>query len=83
MFIVTRVTAVAKISSCWVNTTNRWGIKQLGISFGSISLLFSYESSQGLTFLLAGGNPWPPALNDNCVCTLHIYKSIIILHMFL
>ena len=39
--------AVTKISSCWVHTTSRWGIKQLGISFGSIFLLFSYESSQG------------------------------------
>ena len=38
---------VTKISSCRVNTTSRWGIKQLGVSFGSISLLFSFESSQG------------------------------------
>ena len=38
---------VTKISSCRVNTTNRWGIKQLGISFGCIFLLLSYESSQG------------------------------------
>ena len=38
---------VTKISSCWVNTTSRQGIKQLGISFGSIFLLFSNESSQG------------------------------------
>ena len=35
--------AVTKISSCQVNTTNRWGIIQLGISFGYIFLLFSYE----------------------------------------
>ena len=39
--------AVTKISSCRVNTTSRRGIKQLGISFGSIFLLFSYESSRG------------------------------------
>ena len=52
VFIVTRITAVAKISSCWVNTTNRWGIKQLGISFGSISPLFSHESSQGVHLLI-------------------------------
>ena len=39
--------AVTKISSCQVNTTSRRGIKQLGISFGSIFLLFSYESRQG------------------------------------
>ena len=38
--------AVTKISSCWVQTTSRRGIKQLRISFGSIFLLFSYESSQ-------------------------------------
>ena len=39
--------AVTKISSCRVNTTSRRGIKQLGISFGSIFLPFSYESSRG------------------------------------
>ena len=39
--------AVTKIASCRVNTTSRRGIKQLGISFGSIFLLFSYESSRG------------------------------------
>ena len=33
-----------KISKCRVNTTSRWGIKQLGISFGFIFLLFPYES---------------------------------------
>ena len=36
--------AVTKISSCWINTTSRQGIKQLGFSFG---FLFSYENSQG------------------------------------
>ena len=38
---------VTKISSCRANTTSRRGIKQLGISFGSIFLPFSYESSGG------------------------------------
>ena len=38
---------VTNISSCRVNTTSRRGIKQLGISFGSIFLLFSFESRQG------------------------------------
>ena len=38
---------VTKISSCWVNTTGRQGIRQLGISFGCIFLLFSNNSSQG------------------------------------
>ena len=41
--------AVTKISTCncRVNTTSRQGITQLGISFGSIFLLFSYKSSWG------------------------------------
>ena len=38
---------VTKISSCRVNRTSGWGIKQLGISFGSIFLLFPFESSRG------------------------------------
>ena len=38
---------VTKISSCWVNMTSRRGIKWLGISFGSIFLLFSNKSSWG------------------------------------
>ena len=46
-FFFNRPRAVTKISSCWVNTTSRLGIKQLGISFGSSFLLFSYESSWG------------------------------------
>ena len=41
------IRAVTKISSCRVNTRSRREIKQLGISFGSIFLLFSYESSRG------------------------------------
>ena len=39
--------AVNKISSCRVNTTSGRGIKQLGISIGSIFILFSFESSRG------------------------------------
>ena len=39
--------SLSKIPSCRVNTTSRWGIKQLGTSFSSIFLLFSFESSQG------------------------------------
>ena len=38
---------VTKISSCLVNTTSWWGINQLGISYGSIFLLFSNKSSWG------------------------------------
>ena len=55
---------VTKISSCQVNTTSRPGIEQLGISFGSIVLLFSNKSSRG-PHSVAGGNPRPPALNDS------------------
>ena len=55
--IVLRV--VTKISSCRLNTSNRQGIKQPGISFGSIFLLFSYESSRG--------NLQPPPFNDSPV----------------
>ena len=36
-----------KISICQVNTTRGQGIKQLWISFSSIFLLFSNESSLG------------------------------------
>ena len=47
--------AVTKISSCQVNTTSRWEIKQLGISFGSIFLLFSQPPPQALRFLQSRG----------------------------
>ena len=56
---------VTKISSCRVNTTSRWGIKPLGISFDSIFLLFANKSSRGPLSSVAGENPRPPALNDN------------------
>ena len=56
---------VTKISSCRVNTTSRREFKQLGISFGSIFLLFSNKSSHGATIITAGGNLWRSALNDN------------------
>ena len=42
-----RCRVVTKISSCWVNTIGRRGIKRLGISFSSISLPFSNKSSRG------------------------------------
>ena len=48
------------ISSYQVNTTSRRGIKQLGISFGSIFLLFFFYFPMKVTgamFLAAGGNP--------------------------
>ena len=54
---------VTKISSCQVNTTSRWGIKQLPETI----------------FVIAGGNPWPPPLNDiplkgNCVLDTVVRK---------
>ena len=55
--------AVTKISSRRVNTTSRWGIKQLGISFGSIFLPFSHESSRDHVHS-SWGNPRPLALDD-------------------
>ena len=45
LLLLSRV--VTKISNCSVNTTSRWEIKQLGISLGSIFLLFSYASNLG------------------------------------
>ena len=44
----TEVGVVTKNLSYRVSTTSRLGIKQLGVSFGPIFLLFSYESSWGL-----------------------------------
>ena len=41
------IRVVTKMSSCWVNTTSRRGIKWLGISFGSIFVLFCNKSSRG------------------------------------
>ena len=54
--------AVTKISSCWVRTTSRQGIKQLGISLASIFLLFSYESSQRQCLGQPGEIPGPRLL---------------------
>ena len=41
------IRAVAKISSCRVNTTSRQGIKQQGISFGSIFYYFLLKVARG------------------------------------
>ena len=43
--------AVTKISSCWVNTTSRRGIKQLGFS---LDIFFFYFPMK-----VAEENPWP------------------------
>ena len=45
LFVCLYMRDFTKISSCRVNTRSTRGIKQLGISFGFIFLLFSYESS--------------------------------------
>ena len=47
--------AVTKISSCQVNITSRRGIKQLGISFGSVFLLFSQPPPQAFHFSQSRG----------------------------
>ena len=60
----TIVRAVTKISSCPVNKTSKQGIKLLGIFFGSIFLLFFYESSRGKSLA-------PSSLNDGPDCTIH------------
>ena len=46
------IRVVTNISSCRVNTTSRRGIKQLGISLGSIFLLFSSVSYRVLMTVL-------------------------------
>ena len=56
------VRVVTKISSCRVNTTSRRGIKRLGISFGSIFLLFSNKSSRGPLSQQLGKIPGPRLL---------------------
>ena len=50
---------VTKISSCLVNTTSRRGIKQLGIPFGSILVLFSFEVAGGHVHSSRGKSPAP------------------------
>ena len=60
---------VTKISSCRVNTTSRRGIKWLGISFGSIFLLFSDESSRGLLSYQPGKIPGPQLLMTTLITT--------------
>ena len=60
---------VTKILSCWVNITSRCGIKQLGVSSGSIFLLFANEISWG-HIPSSWGKSWPPALNNNPVSVM-------------
>ena len=72
--------AVAKISSCWVYVISGKGIVQLGISFGSISLLFPARVAQGLTLIVAGGNPWPLFLSDSRSCQQYMHMYTVLSH---
>ena len=63
---------VTKILSCRVNTTNRQGIKQLGISFGFTFLLVSCERDLGATFVVARGNLRPRFLMTAVIKNLTI-----------
>ena len=62
---------VTKISSCRVHTTSRRGIKQLGISSGSIFLLFSNESSRGPHSQQPEKIPGPQLLKTTLYPTVH------------
>ena len=57
-----------KISRCRVNTTRRQPIKQLGMSFGSMFLLFPNENSHGAIFIVARENPSPHLLHVMTAC---------------
>ena len=51
---------VTKISSCWVNTTSRQGIKRVGISFGSIFFFyFPIKVAGGHSISCQGKSPAP------------------------
>ena len=73
-FIKCRV--VTKISSCGVNTTSRQGIKQQGISFGSIFLLFSNKSSWGPQSQQPGEIPGPRLLMTALKCFSKLVKVV-------
>lgn len=59
--------AVAKIPSCWVYAISGRGIVQQGSSFGSIFLLLSMNVAGVHPHIVAGENPWHPALSDSPV----------------
>ena len=59
--------AVAKMSSCRVYAISRRGIGQLGSSFGSVFLLFPIKVAGAHPHIVAGENPWQPALSDSPV----------------
>ena len=68
---------VTKISSCRINTTSRRGIKRLGISFGSIFLLFSNKSSLGSLSQQPGKIPGPRLLMTTLNTALHFISPFI------
>ena len=70
----------------------RRGIKQLGVSVGSIFLLFSFESSREAMFVVARGNPRPPPVNDTPVIlgikflsyfSLNVLRVSVAIHSFM
>ena len=61
-----QVRDVTKISICLVNTTSRWGIKQLGIFLVLFFFYFPMKVAGGHNHS-SRGNPWPSALNDSPV----------------
>ena len=67
---------VTKISSCRINTTSRQGIKQQGISFGSIFLLFSNKSSRGPHSQQPGEIPGPWLLMTALKCFSKLVKVV-------
>ena len=58
------IKAITKISSCWLNTRSRLGIKQLLIYLVLCFLFFPVKVA-GIMFKVTGGNPGSLALNDS------------------
>ena len=56
---IAKFRVVTKISSCRVNTTSRRGIKRLGISFGSIFVLFPIKVAGGHSLSSRGKSAAP------------------------
>ena len=66
------IRVVTKILRCRVNTTSRRGIKRLRISFGSIFLLSSNKSSQGLLSQQPGKISGPRLLMTTLLNTAYL-----------
>ena len=64
-----------RFQSCWVNITSRRGIKQLGISSGSIFILFSSEISRAPHSQQPGEIP-SPGLLMTTLSTVQVYSQI-------